>query len=61
MPGYMIWYQYTDADGQHLNTLFAENYDKARDVITYIVCGLGGRAQLYQWDSENEYWIFLEE
>ena len=61
MCSYMICYQYTDEDGQHLASLFANTYAQARDVMTDLVCGLGAQVQLYQWDYDNEYYIFLEE
>lgn len=61
MGTFMIWYKYTNREGLHLDCDFAPSYDQARDIMTDLISRLHVRVQLYQWDSELEYYVFLTE
>ncbi len=62
MDCYMVFYQYTDDEGPHFASLSMTEYADARDLMAELSYHkLASRIQLYKWDPEHNYWIFLLE
>lgn len=63
MKKFMIacaWYD-EDLGEMVYNTVFTDSQDEASNVIMDVACGLGGRAQIYEWDDEEDCYRFLWE
>lgn len=63
MKKFMIVYSYLDLDT--IETIsgakFTNDQREADNIRMNITCGLGGRAQIYEWDDEEDCYHFLWE
>lgn len=53
MTNFMIVFNWTDANGYHIDALFPNNYEQALKIIGYLTSGLNANAELYIY-TKNE-------
>lgn len=63
MKKFMIVCTWFDEASQNpvYSSLFTDSRVEAHNMMMDVSCGLGGRAQIYEWDNEEECYTFLLE
>lgn len=63
MPLYMVVGSFYDeiAEKYECVSTFTDDYSTACNMRMDCACGMGGKAQIYIWDSSDDEYKFLEE